>query len=218
LNVLDDTIMETGNYPSALLEKAVNEFNKLPGIGKRTALRLVLHLLKQETSEIENFSNILHELGNNIRFCEKCNNISDEKICNICASKKRDNQIICIVESVRDVMAIEATGQYTGVYQVLGGIISPMDGIGPNDLHLNNLPERIQNDNVKEIIMALPTTMEGDTTAFYIYRKISNLNVEISSIARGIAIGDELQYADEITLGRSILNRVSFNLSTNEEY
>ena len=215
---LDEVNMEIGNYPSTLLEKAVNEFNKLPGIGKRTALRLVLHLLKQEASELENFSGILNELGNKIQFCEKCNNISDDKLCNICANNKRDHQVICIVESVRDVMAIEATGQYTGVYQVLGGIISPMDGIGPNDLHLNNLPERIQTDNVKEIIMALPTTMEGDTTAFYIYRKIGDLNAKITSIARGIAIGDELQYADEITLGRSILNRVNFNMNANEDY
>lgn len=210
--------MEIGNYPSAMLEKAVNEFNKLPGIGKRTALRLVLHLLKQDKSEIESFGNILQELSNKVQFCEKCNNISDDHLCNICSNPKRDFQTICIVESIRDVMAIESTGQYQGSYQVLGGIISPMDGVGPNDLHINNLPERIQHDNVKEVIMALPTTMEGDTTAFYIFRKINETGVRISSIARGIAIGDELQYADEITLGRSIRNRIDFNAEQNDKY
>ncbi len=210
--------MEIGNYPSAILEKAVNEFNKLPGIGKRTALRLVLHLLKQEKSELENFGSVLQELGNKVQFCEKCNNIADDHLCNICSNPKRDFQTICIVESIRDVMAIESTGQFQGSYQVLGGIISPMDGVGPNDLHLNNLAERIQEDNVKEVIMALPTTMEGDTTAFYIYRKIHHTGVRISSIARGIAIGDELQYADEITLGRSIRNRIDFNAEQNDNY
>ncbi len=203
--------MEIGNYPSALLEKAVNEFNKLPGIGKRTALRLVLHLLKQNNDEINHFGDVLKELSQNLKFCEKCNNVSDDTQCNICSNHHRDHQTVMMVESVRDVMAIESTGQYNGVYHVLGGVISPMDGIGPGDLNLSGFPERLENDHVKEIIMALPTTMEGDTTAFYVYRKISDTNIKITSIARGVAIGDELQYADEITLGRSILNRISFN-------
>lgn len=210
--------MEIENYPSALLESAVNEFNKLPGIGKRTALRLVLHLLKQDTTEVKQFSTVLNELSENIQFCEKCNNISDEKHCNICSNHRRDHKTVMLVESVRDVMAIESTGQYTGTYHVLGGVISPMDGIGPNDLNIDSFTHRIKQDEVKEIIMALPTTMEGDTTAFYIYRKISGINVKITSIARGIAIGDELQYADEITLGRSIINRVNFNSGSNDNF
>ncbi|MEA3449141.1 MAG: recombination mediator RecR [Bacteroidota bacterium] len=202
--------MEISNYPSVLLEQAVNEFSKFPGIGKRTALRLVLHLLNQDKSEIEHFSKVIDELGKNLKFCSICHNISDTEICNICADRKRDHSTICVVENVRDVMAIENTNQYGGVYHVLGGIISPMDGIGPGDLHIHSLVERVAGKDIKELILALPTTMEGDTTSFYLYRKLADYDVDITSIARGVAVGDELQYADEITLGRSIVNRVAF--------
>jgi recombination protein RecR len=207
--------MEMSNYPSVLLEQAVNEFSKFPGIGKRTALRLVLFLLNQDKSEIEHFSKVIDELGKNLKFCSICHNISDTEVCNICANQKRDHSIICVVENVRDVMAIENTQQYQGVYHVLGGIISPMDGIGPGDLHIHSLTERASGNDIKEIILALPTTMEGDTTSFYLYRKLADYDVDITSIARGVAVGDELQYADEITLGRSIVNRVAFK--TNED-
>ncbi|MFW5805685.1 MAG: recombination mediator RecR [Bacteroidales bacterium] len=198
------------NYPSVLLEQAVNEFSKFPGIGKRTALRLVLFLLNQDKSEIEHFSKVIDELGKNLKFCSICHNISDTEVCNICSNQKRDHSTICVVENVRDVMAIENTQQYQGVYHVLGGIISPMDGIGPGDLHIHSLTERASGNDIKEIILALPTTMEGDTTSFYLYRKLADYDVDITSIARGVAVGDELQYADEITLGRSIVNRVAF--------
>jgi recombination protein RecR len=207
--------MEFDNYPSAWLEKAVSEFNKLPGIGKRTALRLVLHLLKKEKVDIEKFGETLIALSKHIQFCETCHNISDDHICKICSNPKRDQQTLMIVESSSDVMAIESTMQYNGVYHVLGGIISPMDGVGPKDLNIEDLSVRVLNQNIKEIIMALPTTMEGDTTAFFIYRKISHTNIKITTIARGIAIGDELQYADEITLGRSIVNRINYALQGN---
>ncbi|MFP4664386.1 MAG: recombination mediator RecR [Bacteroidales bacterium] len=203
------------NYPSALLEEAVREFSKLPGIGKRTALRLVLHLLNKDSSEIEEFSRVLHELGKNLMFCDICHNISDDRICNICGDRKRDHNTICVVENIRDVMAIENTGQYQGVYHVLGGIISPMDGVGPGDLHIESLRKRAAEGDISEIILALPTTMEGDTTAFYLYRKLAEYHVKITSIARGIAIGDELQYADELTLGRSIINRILFDSGEN---
>ncbi|MGC9332035.1 MAG: recombination mediator RecR [Bacteroidales bacterium] len=202
--------MEISNYPTVLLEQAVNEFSKFPGIGKRTALRLVLFLLNQDKSEIEYFSKVIDELGKNLKFCAICHNISDTGICNICADHNRDHSTICVVENVRDVMAIENTNQYSGVYHVLGGIISPMDGIGPGDLHIHSLIERVAGNDIKELILALPTTMEGDTTSFYLYRKLTAYNVYITSIARGVAVGDELQYADEITLGRSIVNRVAF--------
>ncbi len=202
--------MEMSNYPSVLLEQAVNEFSKFPGIGKRTALRLVLFLLNQDKSEIEHFSKVIDELGKNLKFCSICHNISDTEVCNICSNQKRDHSTICVVENVRDVMAIENTQQYQGVYHVLGGIISPMDGIGPGDLHIHSLTERASGNDIKEIILALPTTMEGDTTSFYLYRKLADYDVDITSIARGVAVGDELQYADEITLGRSIVNRVAF--------
>jgi recombination protein RecR len=203
--------MEMANYPSALLEEAVNEFSKLPGIGKRTALRLVLHLLNQDKEEIEKFSQALHKLGQDLQFCEICHNISDEQKCNICADHKRDHSTVCVVENVRDVMAIENTGQFRGVYHVLGGIISPMDGLGPGDLNIDSLRERVAAGGIEEIILALPTTMEGDTTAFYLYRKMADFDLNITSIARGVAIGDELQYADEVTLGKSIANRTRFN-------
>ena len=198
------------NYPSRLLEDAVNEFAKLPGIGRKTALRLVLYLLKQETGEVNHFGETMIKLRNEIKYCASCNNISDTEVCNICADNSRDHSIICIVENIQDVLSIENTQQYNGIYQVLGGIISPMDGIGPGELKLDTLEEKISKAEVKEIIFALCTTMEGDTTNFYIYKKFKMYPIKISTIARGVSIGDELEYADEITLGRSILNRTPF--------
>ncbi len=198
------------NYPSRLLEDAVNEFAKLPGIGRKTALRLVLYLLKQETGEVNHFGETMIKLRNEIKYCASCNNISDTEVCNICADNSRDHSIICIVENIQDVLSIENTQQYNGIYHVLGGIISPMDGIGPGELKLDTLEEKILNAEVKEIIFALCTTMEGDTTNFYIYKKFKMYPIKISTIARGVSIGDELEYADEITLGRSILNRTPF--------
>lgn len=198
------------NYPSRLLEDAVNEFAKLPGIGRKTALRLVLYLLKQETEEVNHFGETMIKLRNEIKYCTSCNNISDTEVCNICADNSRDHSIICIVENIQDVLSIENTQQYNGIYHVLGGIISPMDGIGPGELKLDTLEEKISKAEVKEIIFALSTTMEGDTTNFYIYKKYKMYPIKISTIARGVSIGDELEYADEITLGRSILNRTPF--------
>lgn len=202
--------MNMQNYPSSLLEDAVNEFAKLPGIGRKTALRLVLYLLKQETEEVNHFGETIIKLRNEIKYCTSCNNISDTEVCNICADNSRDHSIICIVENIQDVLSIENTQQYNGVYHVLGGIISPMDGIGPRELKLDTLEEKISKAEVKEIIFALSTTMEGDTTNFYIYKKFKMYPIKISTIARGVSIGDELEYADEITLGRSILNRTPF--------
>ena len=202
--------MSIQNYPSRLLEDAVNEFAKLPGIGRKTALRLVLYLLKQETEEVNHFGETMIKLRNEIKYCTSCNNISDTEVCNICADNSRDHSIICIVENIQDVLSIENTQQYNGIYHVLGGIISPMDGMGPGELKLDTLEEKISKAEVKEIIFALSTTMEGDTTNFYIYRKFKMYPIKISTIARGVSIGDELEYADEITLGRSILNRTPF--------
>lgn len=186
----------------------------LPGVGRRTALRLVLHLLRQTPEEVEAFAGAFTRLRNEVVYCSTCHNISDTELCPICASHKRDHSTICVVENVQDVMSIENTGQYTGVYHVLGGIISPMDGIGPKDLEIDSLMARIQTGEVKEIILALPTTMEGDTTNFYIYRRLQNLALEsipkVSQIARGVAVGNQLEYTDEITLGRSIVNRIDF--------
>jgi recombination protein RecR len=204
-------------YPSKLLEEAVNEFARLPGIGRKTALRLVLHILRQPVNEANRFGHAVISLRNGINYCADCNNICESVLCNICANPKRDKSLICVVEDIRDVMAIENTGQYNGIYHVIGGIISPMDGIGPNQLKLENLPSRIENNQVKEIIMALSTTMEGDTTVFYISKKIKHLPVLISTIARGIAIGGELEYADEITLGRSIVNRMPYEQTGNSQ-
>lgn len=202
------------DYPSILLEKAVNQMASLPGVGRRTALRLVLHLLRQSPEEVETFANAFTRLRNEVVYCDTCHNISDTEICPICASHKRDHSTICVVENVQDVMSIENTGQYTGVYHVLGGIISPMDGIGPKDLEIDSLMARIQTGEVNEIILALPTTMEGDTTNFYIYRRLQNLELQatpkVSQIARGVAVGNQLEYTDEITLGRSIVNRIDF--------
>jgi recombination protein RecR len=200
------------NFPSKLLEEAVNEFSKLPGIGNKTALRLVLHLLRQEPAEAEKFGNAVLKLRKEIKHCSHCHNLSDNEICHICADKSRDTSLICVVENIRDVMSVENTNQYKGLYHVLGGIISPMDGIGPGDLTIADLERKVfeTDSEIKEIILALPTTMEGDTTNFYIYRKLKDSKVILSTIARGIAIGDDLEYADEITLGRSILNRTDF--------
>jgi len=197
-------------YSSKLVESVVNEFSRLPGIGKKTALRLALHLLKKDTPFAEALGNAIIKMRTEVQFCRECHNISDSEVCEICASEKRLKNTICVVEDIRDVMAIENTGQYNGVYHILGGIISPMDGIGPNDLNIDSLIQRVTSGNIAEVIMALSTTIEGDTTNFYIYKKLKNLNARITTIARGIAIGDELEYADEVTLGRSILNRTLY--------
>jgi len=200
-------------FSSSILENAVNEFSKLPGIGRKTALRLVLHILKQPVTDAEIFSNSILQLRKEIVYCKVCHNISDSEVCRICANPSRMNEIVCVVENIKDVMSIENTQQYHGLYHVLGGIISPMDGIGPNHLEIESLIKRVQAENIKEVILALSTTMEGDTTNFYIFRKLAPLNIKITTIARGVAIGDELEYADEVTLGRSILNRIDFSNS-----
>jgi recombination protein RecR len=202
--------MMPSSYPSVLLEKAVHEFAKLPGVGRKTAMRLVLHLLRQDVATVEALSGALLTLRKDVRYCRVCHNISDTETCAICANPKRDASLVCVVESIRDVMAVEATGQYSGLYHVLGGIISPLDGIGPSDLQIDSLLERAQSGTVQEIILALPSTMEGDTTNFYLFRKLEPTGIRMSVIARGIAIGDELEYTDEITLGRSIANRTEF--------
>jgi len=200
------------NYSSRLLEEAVQEFAKLPGIGNKTALRLVLYLLKQDKDDVERFGTTIQRLKNEIIHCRICHNISDQEICQICSNPKRDTSVVCVVENIRDVMSIENTRQYSGVYHVLGGIISPMDGIGPTDLTISSLEERVNSASptVKELILALPTTMEGDTTNFYIFRKLKGKDIRITTIARGVSVGDDLEYADEITLGRSIVNRMDF--------
>lgn len=198
-------------YPSALLENAVNELASLPGVGRKTALRLALHMLRREVSYTEGFASALVALRKDVKYCKVCHNICDEEICSICAEPNRDHSTICVVENIKEVMAIENTGQFRGVYHVLGGIISPMDGIGPGDLQIDSLVERVATGEVKEIVLAFSTTMEGDTTNFFIYRKLAPYEVKISVIARGVSIGDEIEYADEITLGRSIVNRTSFN-------
>lgn len=202
-------------YPSILLENAVNEFAKLPGVGRKTALRLVLHMLRQDKKNVENFSSAILTLKNEVKYCKSCYNISDLDICPICANPARDNSTVCVVENIKEVMAIENTSQFKGLYHVLGGIISPIDGIGPGDLQIDSLVKRVSEGHIKEIILALSTTMEGDTTNFYIYKKLAPYNIKISMIARGISIGDEIEYADEVTLGRSIINRTLFNESFN---
>lgn len=198
------------NYPSKILERAVDEMSALPGIGRRTALRLVLHMLNRPLVQTENLAEALEKLVHDIKFCEKCNMISDDRLCHICANPHRDANTICVVEDVRDVMAIENTGQYRGLFHVLGGRISPIDGIGPAQLNIESLPKRIENEATEEIIFALSSTMEGDTTAFYLYKILKDSNVRISVIARGIGVGDELEYADEATLVRSIQNRIPY--------
>ncbi len=198
------------NFPSKLLENAVNELSKLPGIGRKTALRLVLHLLKQDSAIADALGESIIKLRKEINYCKLCHNISDSEICLICSNPQRDQGIVCVVEDVRDVMAIENTGLYKGVYHVLGGIISPMEGVGPGDLNFDSLIGKAAKGEIKEIIMALSATMEGDTTNFYLYKRLKEFQITISTIARGISIGDELEYADEITLGRSIMNRTPY--------
>lgn len=200
-------------FSSKLLEKAVAEMSQLPGIGKRTALRLVLHLLRQPDEQTKYLAEALTKMRDEIKFCVNCHNISDVEICDICTNANRNHQIICVVEDVRDVMAIENTGQYRGVYHVLGGKISPIDGIGPSQLNITSLIKKVKNEDVLELIFALSPTMEGDTTNFYIYKQVKETGVTTSSIARGISVGDELEYADEVTLGRSIVNRIPFENS-----
>ncbi len=197
-------------YPSVLLEKAVNEFSKLPGIGRKTALRLVLHLLRQSNSEVEQFASAIAKVKQEVKYCRVCHNISDEDVCPICSDPRRDTSLICVVENIQDVMAVENTQQFRGLYHVLGGIISPMDGIGPDQLEIQSLVQRVEQGGVSEVILALSSTMEGDTTNFYISRKLAPLDVKLSVIARGISVGDELEYTDEVTLGRSIVNRTPF--------
>ena len=217
-------------YPSILLSDAVDQFASLPGVGRKTALRLVLHLLRQPDKEVEAFAGALTRLKQEVKYCRVCHTISDQEVCPICQSHSRDKHTICVVENVQDVMSIENTGQYNGLYHVLRGIISPMDGVGPSDIEIDSLVTRIEKDDIREVILALPTTMEGDTTNFYIYKRLQNLSkddiasspdrliaslphpLKISQIARGVAIGNELEYTDEITLGRSIVNRIEFKL------
>ena len=218
------------NYPSILLSDAVDQVASLPGIGRKTALRLVLHLLRQPEKDVEVFTGAITRLKQEVKYCRVCHTISDQEVCPICQSHSRDKHTVCVVENVQDVMSIENTGQYNGLYHVLGGIISPMDGVGPSDIEIDSLVARIEKDDICEVILALPTTMEGDTTNFYIYRRLQNLtkgdnasspyrliasspnSLKISQIARGVAIGNEIEYTDEITLGRSIVNRIEFKL------
>ena len=202
-------------FPSRLLENAVEEFAKLPGIGRKSALRLVLHLLRREESEVEDFGNAIVQLRKEVKHCAICHNISDTDTCSICANPSRDESLICVVENIRDVMSIENTNQFRGRYHVLGGIISPMDGIGPNNLEIDSLVKRVSAGNIVEVILALSTTMEGDTTNFYIYKKLKDVEVKITTIARGISVGGEIEYTDELTLGRSILNRLSYTDTLN---
>ena len=200
-------------FSSKLLENAVYEMSQLPGIGKRTALRLVLHLLKQPKEQTTRLAEALVGLKNKVKFCKSCHNISDTELCEICSNPRRDESIVCVVEDIRDVMAIENTSQFKGLYHVLGGKISPMEGVGPQDLTIKPLIDKAKEGKIKELIFALSSTMEGDTTNFYIYKQLEDLDIKTSTIARGIAVGDELEYADEVTLGRSILNRIPFENS-----
>jgi len=203
----------SSDYSSILLSKAVSEFSSLPGMGKKTALRMVLSLLRRSPEEVERFATSLTTLKSQVHYCRLCHNISDEEICPICRAHNRERGLVCVVESIRDVMSLEATGQYTGLYHVLGGVISPMDGVGPQDIEIESLLQRVVADSVQEVILALPTTMEGDTTSFYLYRRLTQVAPQliVSQIARGVAVGNELEYTDEITLGRSILNRTQYH-------
>ena len=200
-------------FSSKFIENAVNEISNLPGIGKKSALRLVLFLLRQPESHSKNLANAISEMRLNVNFCKNCHNISDLDVCEICSNPRRDQSVICVVEDIRDVIAIEKTSSFNGLYHVLGGKISPIDGIGPDDLNIESLVEKVKNNPIKEVIFALSSTMEGDTTNFYIYRQISAYNIATSTIARGISVGDDLEYADEITLGRSIADRIPFEKS-----
>ena len=202
--------MISQQYPSQLLERAVQEFSKLPGVGRKTALRLVLHLLRQEDQDVQAFVEAVSRLKHNVCYCKTCHNISDAERCPICADPRRDATTVCVVENIQDVMAVENTQQYQGLYHVLGGVISPMDGIGPSDLEIDSLVKRVEEGGVREVILALSPTMEGDTTNFYIFRKLAPYDVSISIIARGVSVGNELEYTDEVTLGRSIVNRTPF--------
>ena len=203
------TVM-VGQYSSDLFGRAVDELSKLPGVGRKTAVRLVLHMLRLDTNAVDSFTQAINTLCHEVKYCKECHNISDTEICDICGNPKRDRSIICVVENIQDVLAIEATTQYKGLYHVLGGVISPMDGIGPSDLEIESLIERVKTGTVNEVIFALSSTMEGDTTNYFISRKLSGLNVRLSILARGLSMNDELQYTDEITLGRSIVNRVEY--------
>jgi recombination protein RecR len=205
--------MHTENFSSRLLENAVNEFSKLPGIGRKTALRLVLHMLRQDKESARQFGESIIRLREEVVRCRVCFNISDTEVCSICSNNSRDGSVICVVENIRDVMSVENTHQFNGKYHVLGGIISPVDGIAPSQLEIDSLIRRVEEGTVREIILALPTTMEGDTTNFYIYRKLKPFQVAVTTLARGISVGDDLEYTDEITLGRSILHRVDFESS-----
>ncbi len=198
-------------YPSILLDAAVREMSSLPGIGRKTALRLVLNLLRRTPEEVDSFAGAMTRLRHEVRYCRCCHNLSDSDLCPVCSSHSRDRHLICVVENVQDVMSVENTGQYNGLYHVLGGVISPIDGIGPGDLEIDSLVARIEPENIREVIFALPATMEGDTTNFYIYRRLTGTGVRVSQIARGVAVGNELEYTDEITLGRSIVNRTEFH-------
>lgn len=197
-------------YPSKLLNRAVEEFSRLPGIGRKTALRLVLYMLRQNVEVSDTFAEAIKTLRHDVKYCKLCHNICDNEICDICSNPRRDSSIICVVENVQDVLAVENTQQYSGLYHVLGGVISPVDGIGPNNIEIQSLVDRVKQGGVKEIILALSPTMEGDTTNFYISRRLADSNVKLSVIARGVTVGDELEYTDEVTLGRSILNRTEF--------
>lgn len=196
------------NFSSSLIENAVNEFSRLPGIGKKTAIRLVLHLLKQDELQVQKFSDVISKMRSEIKYCVQCHNVSDQSVCNICSDFTRKNKIICVVESIRDVMAIEATQQYSGLYHVLGGLISPLDGIGPETLQIQSLVQRVTHEETEELILAISPTIEGDTTSYYITKKIKHLPVKITTLSRGVAFGGELEYADELTLARSILSRM----------
>jgi recombination protein RecR len=200
------------HFPSKLLEDAVNEFSSLPGIGRKTAFRLVMHLLRRDSSEVKRFGETITRLREDVCYCSVCHGISDTPVCEICSDEARDRSLICVVENVQDVMAVENTRQFRGIYHVLGGIISPVDGVGPSDLTINRLEEKVRSGDIKEVILALSTTMEGDTTNFYIYRRLSPFDVRVTTLARGVAIGDVLEYTDEITLGQSIVNRRLFSL------
>ena len=200
-------------YPSALLERAVGEFSKLPGIGRRTALRLVLFLLRQPVTDVEGFAEAVAQMRREVKYCSVCHNISDTDVCPVCSDNRRDHSLVCVVENVQDVMAVENTQQYRGLYHVLGGVISPVEGIGPADLQIDSLVQRVASGEVEEVILALGSTMEGDTTNFYISRKLASYDVKLSVLARGISVGDELEYTDEVTLGRSIINRTPFAIT-----
>lgn len=205
----------TDQFSSKLLEEAVHQISSLPGVGKKSALRLVLHLLSRSEEDVERFANAFVRLKKEVKFCRCCHNISDTDICEICLDKSRNPKIICVVQDLKDVMSIEATQQFRGLYHVLGGVISPIDGIGPNDLTIESLVQRVREEPIDEVVLALSTTMEGDTTAYYIYRRLENLGINITTLARGVATGDELHYADEVTLGRSIVERRPYSTGTN---